>query len=162
MNKQSSHTYAAILAVGVGSRFWPLSRELDPKQFFRPPGGRSLICQTIDRIAPIVDPEHVVIVTNEQLHPEIANHLLCEPQNVTDIDFVVEPVSKNTGPAIGLLATALHKKDKESIAIVLPSDHLIKNEDELSSVISTGVQLAQRDYLVPIGLSPVRIRIGKT
>lgn len=149
-----------ILAGGSGTRFWPLSRELSPKQFFRFVGTTSLIYQAIERVLPVVPEERTVVVTSERLQPEIHSHLMGEEEPFPHVAYLVEPASRNTAPAIGLTAAYLAAKDPEAIAIVLPSDHVVEAGEAFLSPIRTGIALAQAGYLATIGLRPTSPQTG--
>ena len=141
-----------IMAGGVGSRFWPLSRKDKPKQFLNlVDEDRSMIQSTVDRISKISSPENIFIATNDRYAKKIDKHL---PEVPTE-NITVEPMRKNTAACIGLASLYIEKKDPEAVMVVLPSDHLIKYEDDFLEVISSAVEIAKRgDNLVTLGIRP--------
>ena len=114
--------YGVILAGGSGTRLWPLSRNLLPKQFLKVGKKGSFFEQTVKRISPIVGLKNILAVTNK-LHAFGAGYNQFE-----NLKILIEPEAKNTAPAIGLSAIYLKKLAKtDPVIIVLPSDHMIKD-----------------------------------
>ncbi len=150
--------YAVILAGGVGSRFWPLSRELEPKQFLNLNGNKSLLQQTIRRILPLIPPQNIYIVGNCLYNFEIKRQIanFCIPER----NIVLEPEGKNTAPAIGLAARFILLQHPGAIMFVFPSDHFISNERNFLQVLKQAERLAKKDYLVTLGISPTMPHTG--
>src|SRR3989304_2206754 len=119
--------YAAILAGGIGSRFWPLSRETTPKQLLKVVGDESLLKCTIKRLQPLVPPERVMIVTNARQAEIIRLHLTCDGSSLGAPGYVIEPMGRNTAAAIALAAIDLYRKDPDAVMAVLPADHVIED-----------------------------------
>src|SRR6185369_10200756 len=103
----NSHHYGLILAGGRGTRFWPRSRKRLAKQVLNVVGERSLIQATVDRLAPIIAPERMWVLTNDHLRETIADQLPEIPKE----QILAEPMQRNTAPAIGLAAQILHSID---------------------------------------------------
>jgi mannose-1-phosphate guanylyltransferase len=145
-----------IMAGGAGTRLWPMSREDKPKQFHNPSGGGTLLEETIKRLKP-VKPEEIVIVSAgkyEQLsHDEI---------NKTGLPGTIlsEPMAKNTAAAVLYAALFLDKKYPDSIMVVLPADHFIKNTKKFVSALKKGIKLAEKGSLVTIGVKPTYPETG--
>ncbi len=119
--------YSVIMAGGVGSRFWPLSRRRNPKHLLSLFDDEPLISETINRILPVTSLENVIIVTNGTQAPLISKaYPALQPSN-----FLIEPVGRNTAPCIGLAAVKIRKADPEAVMIVLPADHLIDDITEI-------------------------------
>lgn len=150
--------YAVILAGGTGSRFWPLSRELEPKQFLSFNGKKSLLQQTIERVLPLVPKENILIVGSSQHKFELEGQLV--RYAIPTANIILEPCGKNTAPAIGFVARVIEKRDPEAIMIVLPADHYISNPDKLIGVLKNAVQAAQDDNLITIGIKPTSAHTG--
>lgn len=147
--------HAVILAGGSGQRLWPLSRELCPKQTLSVFGGVSLITRAVNRIRPFVELDGVHVVTGEQLFDELRNHLKAQPDLVElDIEYLVEPSSRNTAPAIALAAASIASADPEATIIMLPSDHLLEEGEAWVRTIRAAQALAEEGELVTIGLRP--------
>ncbi len=162
-NPSFSNVYAVILAGGVGSRFWPISRELYPKQLLKIGGEVSLIQQTIKRTERLISFDHILIVTNirhdESIRQELG--LLGNPKSrLKEIRFILEPEGKNTAPAIGLAAIHLHRKDPNSVMVILTADHVIKDEEEFLNNIRHAVDIAEAGHLVTFGITPTRPETG--
>ena len=115
------HHYGLILAGGRGTRFWPRSRKRSAKQVLNVVGERSLIQATVDRLAPLIPPERLWVLTNDHLRDTIIKQLPEVPRN----QILAEPVQRNTAPAIGLAAHILHSLDPDAVMGVFPSDHVI-------------------------------------
>lgn len=156
----SRDIYGVILAGGSGTRFWPLSREMSPKQLLRVFGTESLIWQTVKRLLPLIPQEHVYIVTNNKLADEIRTSLITEKEPFKNVGYLIEPQAKNTAPAIGLAAAYLSSINPEAIMVVLPSDHLIGDPTEFLAKLGHAAELAQDNYLVTLGLKPSRPETG--
>src|SRR4030043_1661874 len=131
MTQLLNNVHAVILAGGSGTRFWPLSRETYPKQMLQIVGEDTLIRQTIKRMNGFVPPENILIVTTEDKAQDIRFHLESLGSLAKKIQFIKEPVGRNTAPAIGLAAIYLHHFSSDSVMIVMPSDHAIPERGKL-------------------------------
>lgn len=151
-------TYGIIMAGGIGSRFWPLSRNAKPKQFLDILGtGRTFLQQTFDRLAKIIPPENIVVVTSSSYKALVAEQL---PQLAAD-NILLEPLRRNTAPCIAYATYKLLAKQPDATVVVAPSDHLILNEPEFIRVINQAMQLAESGQnLITIGIKPSRPETG--
>jgi len=151
LNGGLSSMYAVIMAGGIGTRFWPRSRQKHPKQLLKILGNRTLIQQTVDRLDPLIKQEHIFIVSTQLQMDEIQQQLpFLKPENL-----IVEPKGKNTAPCIGLAALFVKHLNPDAIMAVLPADHNIKNEDQFKKVLAVAEQVAQQEEcLVTIGINP--------
>src|SRR5579872_1115056 len=113
--------YGLILAGGRGTRFWPRSRKRHAKQVLNVAGDRTLIQATVERLAPLIPPERIWILTNDFVRDEIVRQLPEVPPN----QIIAEPAQRNTAPAIGLAAHILRSIDPDAVFGVFPSDHII-------------------------------------
>lgn len=149
--------YAMIMAGGVGSRFWPRSRQGSPKQFLDVLDDASLIQNTFARLQPLVPAERCYVVTNERYIGQTREHLpAVPPENV-----LAEPASRNTAPAIAFAAAHLHATDPDATLVVLPADHVIRNVAAFQRVLRAAVEKAQEpDALVTIGIEPTHPETG--
>lgn len=152
--------YAIIMAGGSGTRFWPLSREKMPKQLLKIGGEDTLICQTVNRITPLVRFENIFIVTNHSLADNIGYQLASRFNQPWDGNFILEPEAKNTAPALGLAALHLERLDPESVMVVLAADHFIRKNDEFLDLIRKAGEAARHGYLVTLGIKPDRPETG--
>jgi mannose-1-phosphate guanylyltransferase len=141
--------YAIIMAGGVGTRFWPLSRERMPKQFLPIVGNRPLIEETYLRIAPIVKEENVFIVVNEA-HKALAKRIFRNKK----VEVIAEPYGRNTAPCIGLAATHIGMKSGVATAIALPADHLIIHGKDFRKVLRATAKAVQKGGIATIGIKP--------
>jgi len=149
--------YAVVMAGGEGTRFWPRSRHKRPKQLLDIVGSESMIQQTVGRITPLIPEERIFIVSNEVHINELKSHI----PHIPDNNIVVEPVGKNTAPAIGLTSLYIRRIDPEAILVVLPSDHLIEKEKIFQKTIEDAGLIAQRgDYLITIGMKVISPETG--
>lgn len=148
-----------ILSGGSGTRLWPMSRKLYPKQFIPLRNERSLFQDTVARVkdaengiqAPIVvcNDEHRFMAA-EQLRLEDVNHA----------DIVLEPVGRNTAPAIALAALQALQRDPHAILLVLPADHILDSQEQFAKAVDVALQLCAEDYLVTFGITPTRPETG--
>ena len=136
-----------ILCGGSGTRLWPISRTLMPKQFVKLFDEKSLFQLTVERNSKVCDSQFVVSNTEQYF---LALDQLQE-LNKTNNKYLLEPIGRNTSPAIALACMAL---DKEEIVLVTPSDHLIKDEIEYAKVLEKAKELANEDNLVTFGITP--------
>lgn len=158
----NTHLRATILAGGSGQRFWPLSRELNPKQLLSMFGTESLIAAAVHRILPFTEGgASVSIATNERLFDELRNHLTAQPDPALHaVRYIQEPLPKNTAPAVALAAAIFYAEDPDAIMAVLPSDHQLQDGDTWADCINAATALAADGYLVTIGIKPSRAETG--
>ncbi len=147
-------TYAVILAGGSGSRLWPLSRRDLPKQFLALDGDASLLQNTINRLSPEIGARNVLIVTQEAHAKGEAYHALLPYQTL------FEPTGRNTAPAIALAAAYLMADGEDPIMVVLPSDHVIKDEVRFREHLNNAIKAANSGKLVTFGIQPTRPDTG--
>lgn len=146
--------YAVVLAGGSGTRLWPMSRRLLPKQFINLDENGSLLEATIKRINPVVKDDNVIVVANK-LHAFGAGY-----NQLKKFRVIVEPEGRNTAPAIGLAAEYAKKLAGDPVLIVLPSDHVIKDTKAFLTVLKTAVSEAEKGRLVTLGIVPDRAETG--
>ena len=142
--------YGLILAGGRGTRFWPLSRKKRAKQVLNITGDRSMIQATVDRLAPLLPPERIWVLTNDHLREEIIRQLPEVPKN----QIIAEPEQRNTAPAIGLAAHILHSIDKDAVMGVLPSDHIIAKPKRYLRIVEAAFQAAEENKIAVLGITP--------
>ena len=150
-----------ILAGGGGTRLFPLSRECYPKQFLHVIGDKSLLAQTVERFLGLVRPEDIVIVTNEKYIFHVQAEL--KSINAQDAHIIVEPVGRNTAPAIAL--AQIYCKDKlkcndDEVLFISPSDHLIKPIEDFQKLIMQAEQTAKQGSIVTLGIKPTKPETG--
>ena len=155
----SSHLYPVIMAGGSGTRFWPLSRQLFPKQLLRIMGDETLIQQTMRRVVCASAPNRVMISTNPA-QAESIRVQLSEWKDALADNFILEPEGRNTAPAIALVALELVRRDPDAIMVVVPADHIIKGQRAFDAAVSLAATLATQDYLVTFGIKPIRPETG--
>ncbi len=154
-----NHLYPVIMAGGSGTRFWPLSRQLFPKQLLRIMGGETLIQQTMRRVVCASAPNRVMISTNPA-QAESIRAQLGEWKDALSDNFVLEPEGRNTAPAIALVALELVRRDPDAIMLVVPADHIVKGQRAFDGAVSLAATLAKQDYLVTFGIQPIRPETG--
>jgi mannose-1-phosphate guanylyltransferase len=150
--------FIAIMAGGVGSRFWPSSREAYPKQFLDILGtGKSLLRLTYERCLSIVPNEHVLIVTNKQYEGLVSEHLPELPKR----NILCEPSRNNTAPCVAYTALRIEAEAKDGVMAILPSDHIILKEEAFKNAIEKAFDFAaNNDALLTLGISPSRPDTG--
>ncbi|MBT3471219.1 MAG: mannose-1-phosphate guanylyltransferase, partial [Gammaproteobacteria bacterium] len=159
MKNQPTPIKAVILAGGSGTRLWPLSRMQLPKQFLRLQGDKTLLDATVHRLEPLIAKEDVLIVTGvEHAKGEAYNSL-------QHYQTLLEPVGRNTAPAIVLAAAWLLHQSRQSqqgdqaedpIMIVLPADHIIKEREAFQTALKQAIEAAKQGGLVTFGIKPTR------
>lgn len=149
--------FAVIMAGGVGSRFWPRSKERKPKQLIRIVGENTMIQDTVKRLEGLIKPENIFVITNKIQKLRVREQLPQLPeQNIID-----EPFGKNTAACIGLASVLIKKKNPEAVSITLPSDHLIQDEIEFRECLLTAAEYADNSKgLLTIGITPTRPETG--
>lgn len=160
MTETKRTVHGLVLAGGAGMRFWPLSRELSPKQLLTVFGSESLMRQAISRLTVRAPLENIHLVTNERLAEELRNHLLGSDSTYRELGYFIEPVGRNTGPAIALAAACLEETNPGAVLVVLPSDHVVAQGDEWTNTLDLVIELAADGFLVTIGLEPKRPETG--
>ncbi len=150
----SSQVHAVILAGGSGSRLWPLSRQNLPKQFLALDGEATLLQTTIDRLSPVIDGKNILIVTQEAHAKGEAYHALLPYQTI------FEPIGRNTAPAIALAAAYLMADGADPVMVVLPADHIIKDEVRFREHLSIAIDAAQSGKLITFGIQPTHPDTG--
>lgn len=155
---RNNHNYCVIMSGGVGSRFWPFSKEDKPKQFLDFFGtGRSLLQTTYDRFKKIVPAENIYIVTNDA-YADMTKQQIPE---LTDSQLLLEPLRRNTAPAIAFASYRINAMDPDANIIVAPSDHLILKEDLFAADMRTGLNfVAKNPVLLTLGIRPSRPETG--
>lgn len=140
---------ALIMAGGEGTRFWPLSRADRPKQFLKlTDDQKTMLQKTVDRIKLLVPAEQIFIATNKRYKEPILEQLPDVPED----NIIIEPMKRDTAPAIGLAALYIENKYPDSTMIVLPADHLVKNEERFREILQKAVKVAEEgDNLVNSG-----------
>lgn len=154
----SKNTFVIIMAGGVGSRFWPYSRQSHPKQFLDVLGvGKSLLQLTYHRFLNLCPKENIYIVSNEAYSDLIKEQL----PDLTDDQILLEPNQRNTAPCIAYASYKIASKNPDAITVVTPSDHAVFMEDDFVQTCQTAVEFAEKDgQLVTIGIKPSRPETG--
>ena len=156
--QENKNTYVAIMAGGIGSRFWPLSRVGHPKQFLDILGtGKTLIQQTFERFARLVPVENIYVVTANEYMDITQEQLPGLPAE----NILGEPFRKNTAPCIAYISFKLQQLDPEASLIIAPADHLILQEDKFLSVCTEALQFVNnKNALLTIGIQPTYPNTG--
>jgi mannose-1-phosphate guanylyltransferase len=144
--------HATIMAGGAGTRFWPASRKSNPKQLLNLAGSRSMIQSTVDRLAGLVDSQHLLIVTNQSLVKSISQQL----PDVPIESIIGEPAKRDTAPCIGLAAAWIAAKDPDATMIVMPADHVIRPDHVFQAALKYAAELVEHDptQIVTFGIKP--------
>ncbi len=144
--------YGIILAGGSGSRLWPLSRELYPKQLLNINSDKSLLQSTFERLKTCMPEDKIISITNIKHSSNVRMQL----SELTSNPVVLsEPVAKNTAPAIVLASKVIiQKSNSDPVIIVVPSDHLIQNKEKFLSTVKKGEKLAEKGFIVTFGIKP--------
>jgi len=156
-----SNRYCIIMAGGIGSRFWPLSKNNYPKQFLDILGtGKSFIRSTFERFLPVVPAENFLVVTNAAYKELVLQHI---PELSPD-QVLCEPMRRNTAPCIAYANYRILSRCQDASIVVTPADHLVTNEVEFQRIIRVGMDFvespAHTDALLTIGIKPSRPETG--
>ena len=148
--------WAVVMAGGVGTRFWPLSRRTRPKQLLPIFGKRTLIEETVRRLKSFIPPQRILVATNAIQRPAIRKLLKALPAG----NIIIEPCSRNTASCLGLAALHIERKDPDAVFIALPADHLIRNARAFLSDLKIACGLAAEEKHVVFGIPPSHPHTG--
>ncbi len=155
-----SKIFPVIMAGGVGSRFWPLSRERKPKQFLDILGtGKTLIQQTFDRLVKLSEPQNIYVVTNAQYENLVKEQLPGLPAE----NILMEPDRRNTAPCIAYAAYKIRKHSPDAVMIVSPADHLVIDTQDFTNTLKAAVEFIEKhnkQALLTLGITPTRPETG--
>jgi mannose-1-phosphate guanylyltransferase len=154
----NENNYVVIMAGGIGSRFWPYSRQDHPKQFIDILGtGKSLLQHTADRFKNICPVENVYVVTNISYGDLVSEQL----PSLSKDQILLEPTKRNTAPCIGYSCYKIAEKNPNARIIVSPSDHAIFNEEKFEKAVNESIEgFEDSEALVTIGIKPSRPETG--
>lgn len=147
-----------LLSGGVGSRLWPVSRELYPKQFLPLTGSDSLLVQTLRRASDLVDVAAPIVVCNDEHRFLVAEQL--RSCGVKPTAILLEPEGKNTAPALAAAALSALPSDPEALLLVLPADHVIAQWEAFAAAVARGLTAAREGHLVTFGIVPTAPETG--
>jgi mannose-1-phosphate guanylyltransferase / mannose-6-phosphate isomerase len=150
--------YGVILAGGSGTRFWPISREQSPKQLQKIVGTGTMLQNTVQRLLPLVSIENLYVATNHQQAVETLRQL--DSYGFFPDHLIAEPCKRNTALAIGLIAKVIIDKDPNAVMAVFPADHVVTNSVNFIKTLQKAETLAQKNYLVTLGIPPTRAETG--
>jgi mannose-1-phosphate guanylyltransferase len=151
------YSYAVIMAGGRGERFWPLSSKTVPKPFLPLFGTRTMIQETVERIARVIPQERILIVLAQD-HLPVARAQLPE---IPAKNFIVEPMGRDTAACIGLASLHIEKRDHHATVVVLAADHSITGREAFATTIARCLNfLTTHDYIITIGIKPTRPETG--
>ncbi len=148
--------YASILAGGSGTRLWPLSTKINPKQFLRLPGPHTMMQATVERIAPLVPMDHLYVVTFGAYNDSVAAQLPMLPRE----QIIAEPSGRGTAASIGLAATLIAARDSQAIMGSFAADHAITDVEGFRRALALAEEVAQQGYLVTLGITPTYPETG--
>lgn len=151
-----------ILSGGAGTRLWPVSREGQPKPFMPLPDGQSLLIKTFRRAAELIAVGgEIATVTNRDYYFQSRDHFLAAKLPAVRAQFILEPMGRNTAPAIAAAALALREQYGDAVTlVVMPADHLIQDDGAFLASVEHATCLAQQGYLVTFGIRPTAPETG--
>jgi mannose-1-phosphate guanylyltransferase len=144
--------YIVIIAGGKGERFWPRSTRAMPKQFHRIVTERTMIQETLHRVFPEIPRERIFIAVGAHLKETVLQQL----PEIDETNLIIEPVGRNTAPAIGLAAAVIGSRDPEAVVAVLSADHVVETRQAFLEALHDGAQVADGGYIVTFGITPTR------
>lgn len=152
------NNYCVIMAGGVGTRFWPMSKTSRPKQFIDVLGtGKTLIQMTFDRFLNICPPENILVVTNEIYKDLVLEQLPLMKEG----QVLCETARRNTAPCVAYANYKIKEENPDAVVVVAPSDHIILKEEEFVKNIKTAIKAAsENDWLLTLGIKPSRPDTG--
>jgi len=143
--------FAVIMAGGQGERLWPLSTRKRPKQFLNLLGERTMLQETVERIAPLIPIKNTIVVVAQQYAPLVLQQLPSLPAK----NSIVEPMARGTAPCVGVAALWLSRVDPKGTMVVLPADHVITNNVRFLECLRQAIGVAStRDCLITLGIAP--------
>lgn len=147
-----SMLHAVIMAGGSGTRFWPASRKLVPKQLLALSGQRTMIQSTVDRLGDLIPPDRQMIVTNKILAEAVREQL----PELPAANVVGEPCKRDTAPCVGLAAAIIKRIDADGTMVVMPSDHVIASAEKFQAALAAAEKLIDEDptRIVTFGIKP--------
>lgn len=148
--------YASILAGGSGTRLWPLSTPETPKQFLRLMSDRTMLQETVERVAPFVAPDHLYVVTFERYRQSVAEQLPALPAD----HILAEPLGRGTAASIGLAATLIAAREPTAIMASFHADAAITDVEGFRRALAFAEQVARQGYLVTLGITPTYAETG--
>ncbi|MBP5488646.1 MAG: mannose-1-phosphate guanylyltransferase [Bacteroidales bacterium] len=150
----NKHYYCAILAGGLGTRFWPISRKALPKQFLLfTKTGRTFLQQAYERAAMIVPSENIIVVTLKEYKGIVRDQLPELPEE----NILLELYNRNTAPSITYAAKEILKRDPQAVMVATPADHIIEDLDEFAMTLNCALEYAStHEELVTLGIVPTR------
>ena len=151
--------HAVILSGGSGTRLWPLSREAYPKQFLPLVSDETLLAETITRARHIASCKRTLAITNEDHRFVVAAHLQQQCAE-GERDIILEPVGRNTAPAIALAALHARAEDPKAVLLVMPSDHALADPEAFARAVAIGEKAATEGHLVTFGVVPTQPHTG--
>ena len=150
--------HAIILGGGAGTRFWPLSRQDEPKQFLNLCSDRPMLEQTIIRLKKHIKPDNIYIATNKIYQGKI--HDCLKGLGINNKNVFFESEARNTLAPIGLLSKKIFDKDKDAVILVFPSDHYIRDEKKFLKIVEDALRAANKGYIVTLGVKPDKPETG--
>lgn len=158
MENINKNNYCLILAGGKGKRLWPVSREDMPKQFLDFFSvGKTLLQQTYERMAKIIDAKNIIVATNREYVKLVAEQLPDMPEE----NILAEPVNRNTAPSVAWATCRILHRNQDANLVVVPSDQMIVNEESFDKNVLTGLDwVALNDGLLTMGIKPTRPEPG--
>jgi mannose-1-phosphate guanylyltransferase len=144
------HTYAVIMAGGGGTRLWPISRKEKPKQLLPLLGKETLFQSTVARLEKIFPPDRILVVTVE----EQARVMREQVPSIPIENYLIEPAPRGTASVVALAAAVLSRRDPKAMMAIQTADHHIRNQDLFQYLLRTAFNVAKKEYLVTLGITP--------
>lgn len=150
--------YAVIMAGGTGTRLWPMSRKLKPKQLHNLVSEKSLVQETFLRLKKALPVKQILVSTN----PDYLEELRRQLPEIAEENFIVEPAKRNTGPALIFIAQMIIKRDKDAVIATIASDHVVQNTDVFVNTVKAAFEAVKKypDHLVAVGINPTKPDTG--
>ena len=153
MPDHKTSVYPVLLAGGTGTRLWPVSRELYPKQLVSFIGNDSLVQSTIKRLMPVIDMGKIRVVCGKEHSHEIKRQM--EEIGVSSEGKIIcEPCGRNTAPAILLSALNIPEEERDAVLCIFPADHVIRDVEDFHNKLASAIRLAAKGYIVTFGIKP--------
>lgn len=158
MSQNNNTVIPVVLCGGSGTRLWPLSRTIHPKQLLPLFNEKTMLQNTLARVQGVDTSVNPIVICNQEYRFLVAEQL--RELGLNKVDIILEPEGRNTAPAVAVAALHLKRNNQDPILLVMPADHVIKDREQLMQAVAEGVELANQGMMVTFGINPNKPETG--